>query len=45
MRIVDNVVLQKGMVSWELSGSLLHKSRFEAATTRRQGAKSLRQRP
>jgi len=29
MRIVDSVVLQKGMVSWEQSGPLLHKSRFE----------------
>jgi hypothetical protein len=28
MRIVDSVVLQKGMVSWEQSGSLLHKLRF-----------------
>jgi hypothetical protein len=29
MKIVDSVVLQKGMVSWEQSGPLLHKSRFE----------------
>jgi hypothetical protein len=28
MRIVDSVVLEKGMVSWEQSGPLLHKLRF-----------------